>query len=144
MAANRWGSAICNLPSGTLKGGILKSSQLAKTAAQAADEKKAKDIVVLDVARLLVITDYFMICSGNSNRQVRTISENIRQKLAKKGIRPLGVEGEEHADWVLLDYGDLVIHIFTEEQREYYQLERLWRDAPVLDWDSHRVFSSHE
>ena len=86
----------------------------------------------------MVITDYFMICSGGSDRQVNSIADNIRYKLSKKGVKPIGVEGEDKAQWILLDYGDLVVHIFNEEQRDYYQLERLWRDAPEFQWDSQK------
>lgn len=75
-----------------------------------------------------------MICSGTSDRQVKTISDNIRKELRELKIKPIGVEGEDRAQWLLIDYGDLVIHIFTEEQREYYQLERLWQDAPEIKW----------
>jgi len=80
------------------------------------------------------VTDYFIICSGSSGRQVKAIADNIQDKLAKKGRRPFGVEGREKSDWVLLDYSDLVVHVFDKETRDYYQLERLWSDAPVLDW----------
>lgn len=82
-----------------------------------------------------------MICSGGNDRQVKAIYDNIRDKLSKKGVKPIGVEGEDKAQWILIDYGDMVVHIFTEEQREYYQLERLWRDAPVFEWDSKRKVS---
>lgn len=81
---------------------------------------------------MLIITDYFVICSGNTSKQVKKISEFIKEKLGEKGIRPLGIEGENDGSWILLDYGDVVAHLFTETQREYYQLERLWKDAPKL------------
>jgi len=75
-----------------------------------------------------------LICSGNTNRQVRTIADNIREKLRDAGEKIIGVEGVDRAEWLLLDFGGVVVHIFTEEQRYYYQLERLWMDAPELDW----------
>lgn len=112
----------------------MKIEEIAITAARAADEKNAENIILLDVSELLVITDYFLICSGATGRQVRTITDNIREKIRKKGLILHGVEGEDRAEWVLVDYGDIVIHVFTEEQHEYYQLERLWRDAPVIEW----------
>ena len=103
-------------------------------AALAAADKNALDIEVLDVGDLLIITDFFVITSGASDRQVAAIFESIEERLREKGVRPLGVEGEKEAKWVVLDYGSVVVHIFQTEQREYYQLERLWRDAPRIDW----------
>ena len=114
---------------------MRRSKRLAKLAAQAAAEKKAFDIQILDISNLLVITDYFVICSGTNIRQVRTISDFIREKLAKEKIRPLSVQGEREAKWVLLDYIDFVVHVFLEKEREYYQLERLWKDAPLVEWE---------
>lgn len=119
-----------------LGGMFLGSRELAKLIAQLADNKKAEDITVLDIGKLLIITDYFVICSGKTERQVKTISETIQEELDKEGIRPLGMEGEREARWVLLDYGDVVVHVFLTEEREFYQLERLWRDAPRLNWNN--------
>lgn len=79
-----------------------------------------------------------MICSGNTGRQVKTISDVIQEEFKKRGILPLGKEGETEARWILLDYGEVVIHILTAEEREYYQLERLWKDAPIVDWDEEK------
>jgi ribosome-associated protein len=104
-------------------------------AAQAAAEKKAYDIQILDISNLLVITDYFVICSGSNVRQVRTISDFIQEKLKKEKVYPLSVQGEREAKWVLLDYVDFVVHVFLEKEREYYQLERLWKDAPLVEWE---------
>lgn len=113
----------------------LESEEIARLAAAAAAEKNALDIEVLDVGDLLIITDFFVIMSGTSDRQVRTIFESIEERLRKMGVKPLGVEGEKDAKWIVLDYGSVVVHIFATEQREYYQLERLWRDAPRIDWE---------
>ncbi len=113
---------------------MLKASQLAKIAARAAEEKNAEDILVLNVAQLLVVTDFFIICTGSSTRQVRAIADNVREKLAAKGRKPFSVEGKDKLQWVLLDYSDLIVHIFDKPTRDYYQLERLWIDAPSLDW----------
>lgn len=102
-------------------------------AAEAAADKKAFDISILDVSRLLVITDYFVICSGNTERQVSTIADSIERHLAENfGVKPYRREGAREARWVLLDYVDFVVHVFHREDREYYDLERLWSDAPVL------------
>ncbi len=113
----------------------LEPEEIARTAALAAAEKNALDIEVLDVGDLLIITDFFVITSGTSDRQVATIFESIEERLREKGVKPIGVEGEKEAKWVVLDYGSVVVHVFRTEQREYYQLERLWRDAPRLDWE---------
>jgi ribosome-associated protein len=113
----------------------LTAQDLVSKAARAAADKKAKDPVVLDVSELLVITDYFLICSGTSDRQVRTIAEEVETKLRESGSRPLRREGAAEGRWVLLDYGDFVVHVFVEEDREYYELERLWKDAPRLAVD---------
>jgi len=113
----------------------LKARELARLIARAAAEKKAEDIMVLDIGKLLIITDYFVICSGKTARHVKTIFENIQRKLGEKAVRPLGVEGQSEAYWILLDCGDVIAHIFTERERDYYQLERLWKDASQLNWD---------
>lgn len=99
-------------------------------AVAAAADKKARDLVVLDVGSVLSITDYFVICSANSDRQVRTIADEIEKKLKEIGVKPLRSEGEPSGGWVLVDYGDFVVHVFTDEARSYYDLERLWKDVP--------------
>ena len=111
----------------------LDSKEMVLAAAVAAVDKKATDLLVLEIAKLLDIADYFLICSGSGNKQTKAISNEVRKTLREKGSSPLRAAGEERGDWVLLDYGDFVIHIFTEETRDYYQLERLWRQAPQLD-----------
>jgi ribosome-associated protein len=102
------------------------------TAAAAASSKQARDVVVLDVSEPLVICDYFVICSASNDRQVRAIAEEVERACRAEGARPLRREGEREARWVLLDFIDFVVHVFHEEEREYYDLERLWRDAPVV------------
>lgn len=106
-----------------------------KTAALAADDKKATDVLVLDVGDVLSITGWFVIGSGSNPRQVKTIAEEIESRVrAEHGLAPLRVEGLDGLRWVLLDYGDFVVHVFHEEERDYYQLERLWADVPQVDW----------
>ncbi len=91
---------------------------------------------MLDISELLVVTDIFVIASGTSNRHVRSLADEVEGKLkAELSRRPLRREGREHSRWVLLDYGDLVIHVFDQETRDYYQLERLWADAPVIEFE---------
>ena len=110
--------------------GSDESRELAIAAARAATAKQAEHIAILDVHGLIVITDYFVICSGGTDRQVRTIVEEMERALRALGRKPLRREGETESRWVLLDYFDVVVHVFAEEEREYYDLERLWRDAP--------------
>jgi ribosome-associated protein len=105
-------------------------------AAAAASSKKAERIVVLDVSKQLVITDYFVICSGTNERQVRTIAEEVERKLTTTyKLKPFRREGEREGRWVLLDYVDFVMHVFLREEREYYDLERLWSDAPSMRYE---------
>jgi len=104
-----------------------------RTAAQAAADKKAFQIVGFEVSNLTSYTDSLLICSGASDRQVAAIANAVQRQLKEAGRRPLHVEGERRADWVLLDYGEFVIHVFTEERRTYYGLDGLWGDAPKLD-----------
>jgi ribosome-associated protein len=119
------------------------SRATAVAAAQAAAAKQASDIVILDVRELIVITDYFVIASGSSDRQVRTLVEEIEKGVRERlDVKPVRREGEDGWQWVLLDYVDVVVHVFSEEQREYYDLERLWRDAPRLEWEESDAVSS--
>jgi len=105
-------------------------------AAAAAADKKASRIVILDVSEQLVITDYFVIASGTNDRQVRTIAEEVERRLATAhGLKPFRREGEREGRWVLLDYVDFVVHVFLREERDYYDLERLWSDAPAMTYD---------
>jgi ribosome-associated protein len=106
------------------------------TAARAASAKKGEQTIVLDVGDVLSITDAFVITSGSNRRQVLTIAEEVEAQLkASGGPSPIRVEGLADAQWVLLDYGDFVVHVFLDEVRRYYDLERLWADAPVIEWD---------
>lgn len=104
-----------------------------RTAARAAADKKAFQIVGFEVADLTSYTDSILICSGASDRQVAAIADSVQRQLKGAGRRPLHVEGERRSDWVLLDYGEFVIHVFTEERRTFYGLDGLWGDAPKLD-----------
>ena len=122
---------------------MLFSSDLEPThhwceiAAQAAASKKGDDIVILDVGEVLVITDSFVITSAPNDRLVRTIAEEVEKRLKEEGRGgPRRVEGIREAEWVLLDYGDFVVHVFLEETRRFYDLERLWADAPVWEWQN--------
>jgi ribosome-associated protein len=120
---------------------VTGSRELATLAARAASAKQARDVVVLDVRELIVITDYFVIATGTSNRQVRTIAEEIEQAVRDRGMKPVRREGEREGRWVLLDFVDFVAHVFLDEERDYYGLERLWADAPSVGWQQ-RVASN--
>ncbi len=112
------------------------SKDVALAAARAAAEKQGERIAVLDVRELIVITDYFVIASASSERQARTIVDEVERSLRGLGVKPLRREGESEGIWVLLDYVDVVVHVFREEERDFYDLERLWGDAPRVEWES--------
>ena len=105
-------------------------------AARIALDRKALDLVVLDVQGLSSVTDFFLVCSGRSTTHVATIADAIRDELKRDGMRPMHVEGVAGSGWILLDYGDVLMHVFLEETRVYYALERLWGDAPSIPVDS--------
>jgi ribosome-associated protein len=122
---------------------VNESRPTAVAAAQAAAAKQAEDIAILDVRELIVITDYFVIASGSTERQVKTIVDEVERVLREvHEVKPVRREGESDARWVLLDYVDFVVHVFADEEREYYDLERLWADAPRVDWEPQGVASS--
>jgi ribosome-associated protein len=99
------------------------------TVVEAAEDKKALDVLVLRLSALTAFTDYFVICSGNSSRQIQAISDEIELRLKRQGTPPFNIEGYNNAEWVLMDYGSFVVHIFSGQSRNFYDLERLWRDA---------------
>ncbi|HZI64407.1 MAG TPA: ribosome silencing factor [Thermoanaerobaculia bacterium] len=101
-----------------------------REAVAAALDRKAGDLRVLHLGAVSDFTDYFLICTGTSERQVQAIADAVEERLRQQGVRPLSAEGYPHGQWVLLDYGDLLVHVFTEERRGFYGLERLWSDAP--------------
>ncbi len=110
----------------------MTPKQLAVMMAKAAEDVQAMDPVILDLTGLTSFTDYFIICSGKSDTQVRAIADAMMKKLKEKGRYPLGLEGYSEAEWILLDFGDAVAHIFYNEVRSFYNLEKLWGDAPKL------------
>jgi ribosome-associated protein len=110
-------------------------AEWAITAARTADDKKCEATVILEVGTILAITDFFVITSAANRRQVRTVADEIEKQVkASGGPLPIRVEGLEDLTWVLIDYGDLVVHIFDPATRAYYDLERLWSDVPHLEW----------
>ena len=111
----------------------LQPIELARLIVDTAADKKAEDVLLLDVSKQSVVTDYFVICSGTSQRQLQAISEGILEQ-ARKQLRakPRDVEGDGSTGWLLLDFGDVIVHIFSPEKRQFYNLEELWRDAKVI------------
>jgi len=108
------------------------SLAIAKMAASAAEDKKAKDMVILKLGNLTIIADYFVIISGDSMPQLKAISNSIMRKLKKQNIRLLHYEGKPETGWILLDYGDVIVHIFSSEKREFYNLEYIWQEAKKI------------
>jgi ribosome-associated protein len=121
---------------------LPSSDAVAIAAARSAADKQATDIVILDVRELIVITDHFVIASAGTKRQIRTVIEAIEDALRSMGEKPIRREGEPEGGWWLLDYVDVVVHVFGVEEREYYDLERLWRDAPRLAWEPSEAATS--
>jgi len=112
-----------------------RARELLRVAALAADSKQGEDLVALDVSGPLPLTDVFLLVTGRNERNVISIANEIEDKLIESGAKPLRREGRSEGRWVLLDFGDLVVHVFHEEDRMYYSLERLWKDCPVLPLD---------
>jgi ribosome-associated protein len=122
----------------------MASRDKALLCAREAFECKALDLVLLDVTGLTSFTDYFVICSGKSSRQVQGVANNLERGLAGAGVKPLGVEGRVEGHWVLMDYGDVVIHIFYEPVRYFYDLESLWSDAKRVNWSGNAAALEQE
>ncbi|GAB6903689.1 ribosome silencing factor [Kineosporia succinea] len=110
-----------------------RAIDLATRAARAASEKLATDIVAIDVSDHLVITDTFLVASANNERQVKSVVDGVEEELLKAGAKPIRREGQQEGRWVLLDFGDIVVHVQHVEEREFYSLERLWKDCPVIE-----------
>lgn len=106
-----------------------------RSAVAAAEDRKAVDVKVLHLGKVSDFTEYFLIASGTNERQVQAIADAVEERLRSEGVRPLHIEGYNRGQWILLDYGDLVVHVFLEEPRRFYALERLWGDAPEVTAD---------
>ncbi len=110
-----------------------RALELVRTAAEAASDKLAENIIAFDVSEQLVITDAFLLCSAPNDRQVRSIVDAVEDQLRAGGAKPVRREGERDGRWVLLDYGEIVVHVQHEEERSFFALERLWRDCPLIE-----------
>ena len=111
----------------------MDSKELLETVVKAADSKRAEEIVALDVANVSLLADYFVIMQANSERQVKAIADEIEEKVAAASVQVRDIEGKNAANWVLLDFGDVVVHVFRTETRQFYNLEKLWAEAPLVD-----------
>ena len=111
----------------------MTSKELAKLACDALDDKKALEIKVINIENVSTLADYFIIASGTNRNQVRAMADNVDETLGRAGYEPKQIEGYQNANWILMDYRDIVIHIFDEENRLFYDLERIWRDGTVIE-----------
>lgn len=111
----------------------MTSKEMLKTAVAALEDKKAINIKVIDISEVSVIADYFVIVSGSNTNQVQALSDNVLDELAKEDIHPKQIEGYNAANWILMDYNDIIIHVFNQEDRLFYDLERIWRDGKSVE-----------
>lgn len=109
---------------------------MAQIACKAIDDKKGQDIKVIDIHNVSVIADYFVIASGTNSNQVQAIVDNVEEQLGRAGFEAKQIEGNRNSSWILMDYGDVIVHVFDEENRLFYDLERIWRDGKVLEMDA--------
>lgn len=108
---------------------------MAQIACKAIDDKKGQEIKVIDIHNVSVIADYFVIASGTNSNQVQAIVDNVEEQLGRAGFEAKQIEGNRNSSWILMDYGDVIVHVFDEENRLFYDLERIWRDGKVLEMD---------
>ena len=114
----------------------MNSNEIAKLAITALEDKKAEEIKVIDISEVSVIADYFIIANGTNRSQIQTLSDNVEETLGRAGVELKQVEGYDNANWVLLDFRDVIIHIFDKENRLFYDLERIWRDGKMIEPDN--------
>ncbi len=114
---------------------MTTEKQMAQLVCRALDEKKGRDIKVIDIHDVSVIADYFVIASGSNQNQVQAMVDNVEEQLGRAGFEPKQIEGVRNSSWILMDYGDVIVHVFDEENRLFYDLERIWRDGKTLDME---------
>ena len=112
-----------------------REKEMTKIALKALDDKMAVDVKVIDINQVSVLADYFIIASGSNQNQVQAMVDNVDEMMTKAGYEPKQIEGTKNSSWILMDYGDLIIHVFDEENRLFYDLERIWRDGKVIDME---------
>ena len=115
---------------------VSTEKMMAQIACKAIDDKKGQDIKVIDIHNVYVIADYFVIASGTNSNQVQAIVDNVEEQLGRAGFEAKQIEGNRNSSWILMDYGDVIVHVFDEENRLFYDLERIWRDGKVLEMDA--------
>ena len=115
---------------------VSTEKMMAQIACKAIDDKKGQDIKILDIHNVSVIADYFVIASGTNSNQVQAIVDNVEEQLGRAGFEAKQIEGNRNSSWILMDYGDVIVHVFDEENRLFYDLERIWRDGKVLEMDA--------
>ena len=114
---------------------MKQSAEMAKIAYQALESKMGEEIRILDIHEVSILADYFIIASGSNSNQVQAMVDNVDEQLSKAGYEPKQIEGTKSSNWILMDYGDMIIHVFDEENRLFYDLERIWRDGKILEMD---------
>ena len=115
---------------------VSTEKMMAQIACKAIDDKKGQDIKIIDIHNVSVIADYFVIASGTNSNQVQAIVDNVEEQLGRAGFVAKQIEGNRNSSWILMDYGDVIVHVFDEENRLFYDLERIWRDGKVLEMDA--------
>ena len=115
---------------------VSTEKMMAQIACKAIDDKKGQDIKIIDIHNVSVIADYFVIASGTNSNQVQAIVDNVEEQLGRAGFEAKQIEGTRNSSWILMDYGDVIVHVFDEENRLFYDLERIWRDGKVLEMDA--------
>ena len=115
---------------------VSTEKMMAQIACKAIDDKKGQDIKVIDIHNVSVIADYFVIASGTNSNQVQAIVDNVEEQLGRAGFEAKQIEGNRNSSWILMDYGDVIVHVFDEENRLFYDLERIWKDGKVLEMDA--------
>lgn len=111
----------------------MSSKELVKIAYNALDEKKGIDITIIYISKISILADYFLIAGGNNENQVKALADNVEEELYKAGSAPKHIEGYDNANWILMDFNDIIVHIFNENDRLFYDLERIWRDGKHID-----------
>lgn len=112
---------------------MMESKEMAKLAIEALEDKKAEDIRLINIAEISVLGDYFIIASGSNRSQIQALADNVQEKLGRAGVMTKTVEGYDTANWVLMDFGDIIVHVFDKENRLFYNLERIWRDGKLME-----------
>jgi ribosome-associated protein len=115
---------------------VSTEKMMAQIACKAIDDKKGQDIKIIDIHNVSVIADYFVIASGTNSNQVQAIVDNVEEQLGRAGFEAKQIEGNRNSSWILMDYGDVIVHVFDEENRLFYDLERIWRDGKILEMDA--------